>query len=584
MSDLDTANEGDYPKEDEGKGSYEEMTIYKAVWRIHKNEYLLPSFQRKFVWSEKQIVLLFDSIMQGYPISTFMFWHITDSKLLENRYYEFHKKIAKGNNDTQDPINPIPPKLEAIIDGQQRLTALYIGLNGSYHDKHLYLNLCVKEELLNDDQMLYDFQFLSDSELRKKENPTDWYKVKDIMKNNDVAEHIDYMMGLNREKNQNKILNRLFAVIHTNNLINYYQDKNQDIEYIMSTFTRVNDGGKRLEKADLIFSFLNIGLGEEFRVKVDTLMDAPSVFKFDKDFVLKTILAVANLSVGFKIQNFDKLKSKDTKDFPEWTLENHFDKTSDAILTTFELLSGMGYSSRSIKGENFLIPVVYYLYHKTHGKKSLHETILSTSLTTEARDYIAEEKKLIDQWILLVNMKKLFGNSTEGFVTDIRDVIRVAIENKTEFFPLAEIKRKLGTGVTRNDIEEILKTSKKESRVTSVILEILQHPFPIECTEKTHLDHLHATALVAEKSAKKTRAPNDISNNIGNIALMPKGWNGKKSDKLLAHWLAENNNVKKSDLLIPDNISLELDDFEVFIEARRAFMQEKLEKLLGVDK
>jgi len=36
-------------------------------------KYYLPAIQREFVWPTEQIETLFDSLMQGYPISTFLF-------------------------------------------------------------------------------------------------------------------------------------------------------------------------------------------------------------------------------------------------------------------------------------------------------------------------------------------------------------------------------------------------------------------------------------------------------------------------------------------------------------------------------
>lgn len=44
------------------------INIIEAIERIKNNEYLLPAFQREYVWSQEQIERLFDSLMRGYPI------------------------------------------------------------------------------------------------------------------------------------------------------------------------------------------------------------------------------------------------------------------------------------------------------------------------------------------------------------------------------------------------------------------------------------------------------------------------------------------------------------------------------------
>ena len=43
---------------------------------IHNNRYLLPAIQREFVWRPHQIERLFDSLMRGYPIGSFLFWRV----------------------------------------------------------------------------------------------------------------------------------------------------------------------------------------------------------------------------------------------------------------------------------------------------------------------------------------------------------------------------------------------------------------------------------------------------------------------------------------------------------------------------
>jgi uncharacterized protein with ParB-like and HNH nuclease domain len=51
-------------------------TIASALSRIQQTNYVLPAIQREFVWKPEQIERLFDSLMQGYPFGTFLFWKI----------------------------------------------------------------------------------------------------------------------------------------------------------------------------------------------------------------------------------------------------------------------------------------------------------------------------------------------------------------------------------------------------------------------------------------------------------------------------------------------------------------------------
>jgi uncharacterized protein with ParB-like and HNH nuclease domain len=55
--------------------------------RIWKHEYLLPAIQREFVWNPKQICKLFDSLMQGFPVGSFLFWKIEPSTSKNFRFF-----------------------------------------------------------------------------------------------------------------------------------------------------------------------------------------------------------------------------------------------------------------------------------------------------------------------------------------------------------------------------------------------------------------------------------------------------------------------------------------------------------------
>ena len=63
-------------------GKYENpITIKEAIDAINQRDFLLPAIQRKFVWSSHQICVLFDSIMRGYPINSFMVWEVKDGPI-----------------------------------------------------------------------------------------------------------------------------------------------------------------------------------------------------------------------------------------------------------------------------------------------------------------------------------------------------------------------------------------------------------------------------------------------------------------------------------------------------------------------
>ena len=68
--------------------SYRSETIAVAIERMNR-QYFLPAIQREFVWKPEQIVQLFDSIMRGYPISSFLFWELKPENRDKWQVYKF---------------------------------------------------------------------------------------------------------------------------------------------------------------------------------------------------------------------------------------------------------------------------------------------------------------------------------------------------------------------------------------------------------------------------------------------------------------------------------------------------------------
>src|ERR1700694_1466149 len=110
------------------------ISISDVISRIRERRLLLPAIQREFVWGPKKVEWLFDSLLQGYPIGSFLFWEVRDSKAkAEYRYYEF----LRGYRERYRTHNPEfsttgHSDFDAVLDGQQRLTAVHIGFTGTY--------------------------------------------------------------------------------------------------------------------------------------------------------------------------------------------------------------------------------------------------------------------------------------------------------------------------------------------------------------------------------------------------------------------------------------------------------------------
>ena len=118
-----------------------ELTVKELVESIEQRRYFLPSIQREFVWGTDRIEKLFDSLMRGFPIGSFLFWQVPSNKVDDFQFYEFIRNYHALNNrhNTVANLNGNIVPFQAILDGQQRMTSLYIGLKGSFAEKLKYL-------------------------------------------------------------------------------------------------------------------------------------------------------------------------------------------------------------------------------------------------------------------------------------------------------------------------------------------------------------------------------------------------------------------------------------------------------------
>src|SRR5258708_3257321 len=107
-------------------------TIKETLQAIQQSKYVLPAIQREFVWKPEQIAKLFDSLMQGYPFGTFLFWKVEPASSSKFKFYGFVQNYHERDNPHCSLLGTLPNQaLTAVLDGQQRLTALNIGLRGS---------------------------------------------------------------------------------------------------------------------------------------------------------------------------------------------------------------------------------------------------------------------------------------------------------------------------------------------------------------------------------------------------------------------------------------------------------------------
>lgn len=576
---------------------YYHSTIKNAVDLVYQRKFLLPAIQREFVWSTEQIIKLFDSLMMGYPIGSFLFWTVNEENINKFDYYEFirnyHEKKKKSNpkaNITGEN------KLTAVLDGQQRLTALLIGLKGSYAEKiarkqwsddsafpekKLYVNLLSKPVDPESD-LEYDFKFLEPQDAIKQPPSIQWFEVSKIL---EFKNHFDIRTFLREEKiidsqYADEVLTKLFSIISSEKLITYYLVVTQDLNKILKIFIRINSGGTQLSNSDLLLStstakWKNLDARKEITEFVEEISNIGDKFLFNKDFILKSCLVLIDLkNIAYKVNNFNKKNME--------AIETKWNDIKAAIRMTVELVSSFGYNFQNLASNNALIPIAYYILKKDVPKNFLDNF-----------NYI-NDRNLIRHWLNLSLIKRAFSGQPDNVLRSIRKIIK---ENLSSF-PLGKIVNHFRGGNKSliffdDDIQGLLSYKYGQKHTFSVLS--LLYP-DLDYTKKFHQDHIYPKAFFKNRELRlKGISETDIKfyqenyNFIGNLQLLKGIKNEMKGSKDFLEWCEEEypNKSKRNryfqDNYIPLDISLNFDNFRTFIQKRKNLLVNEFLKLLDYE-
>ncbi|BCZ17881.1 hypothetical protein NHP190003_11630 [Helicobacter sp. NHP19-003] len=98
--------------------TYSERDCHELIHCLIEGEYQIPRFQRDFVWKKDQTAKFIDSLVRGFPTGSFVVWK-TQEHLQANR--EIGQVFLK---------EPKAGEIRYILDGQQRITALFVVYQG----------------------------------------------------------------------------------------------------------------------------------------------------------------------------------------------------------------------------------------------------------------------------------------------------------------------------------------------------------------------------------------------------------------------------------------------------------------------
>ena len=190
----------------------------------------IPKFQRGYVWERSKIVKLLNSIYSQYPIGAFFIWNADKS----------YKHFCREIEDLDFPQNPNANFYSFILDGQQRITSLYVALRGKKLGRVDYSSIC-----FNLDKKQFQIPRLTN----EKHNIPAWKIFNTTEYGDDLTQYAIY-----DKENGTSYMHvwRECQQIFSDYPVCLIKSLEANLEEAITIFERINQGGKRLSLFDLV--------------------------------------------------------------------------------------------------------------------------------------------------------------------------------------------------------------------------------------------------------------------------------------------------------------------------------------------
>lgn len=539
----------------------------------------LPNIQRPFVWSEDQIARLFDSVMRQYPIGTMLAWKTRES-IKHRRFIDVYHRELKLT-DFYVPENTKTKLL--VLDGQQRLQSLFIGLRGSYEGRELYFDVLSGAPSAPED-IRYRFEFMEKSAAKWP-----WVKFKNIVWEKTkldpeiqealIAEAgVELSIGASRQVLRNVSRARQ-EYIHDDNVTYQELDSLEEpeayrLDDVVEIFIRANAGGTKLGKSDLLFSLLAASWEESEREMEALLEDLnQNGFEFDRDFVLKSCLTMLDKGARYEVQKFRDATTK-AAIVDQWkALAAAIRAVRDWMVSNTYIRTG-----KAMPSYLALIPLIYYQYkqpNKFEVNKGLKDYLLRTLI---AGAFSGAPDNLIDKIVKHVR-------ETDDFV--VQDIYGIIREDGRNLEITSDVI--LGQGYQTDGIHMFFNLWYPRFDYAPAMGENgpqIDHIFP-QSALKTVRD---VNPETGKRSLLRYRI--EERDQIANCMLLTATENGfgQKSGTLPEKWLAPErfNTIEEHQayldlhLIPPDPDLWKLENYERFIAERKALILEKFKFMLHV--
>jgi hypothetical protein len=520
--------------------------IGELVNQLLAGQIIVPSIQRDYVWRPSQIPPLLESIYKQYPIGSILIWESTQPVPLKDA------AVFQTQETVRVPL--------VLLDGQQRLTSL----------------AWVWKPEKRRDGKLIDTRFNLETQKFKNPSKSDAANPLNVPVREVIGKDAEFAHVL--EKAGVRTDNGMYAVYFQrltklNNAFNNFQVpvvtfSSDDYEVVADVFARVNQGGKRLSKGDLI----NSAIAARWPSGLDIMDKFHTRLRLSNyDLGSETALRLMGLIAGkggkyLKLLENDMQADQLSKAWQETelALERGIDfLKKDCLIESSTLLTSLN-----------LVIVPGYLLR--------HHKVLSESQTQQLR-----------QWVYAAMAFSFYSSSVDSKLeAEINDIKEKSLDDAL----VSLRKRAFGTFSLEGSISPADLEGKKASSglfnllfihalrnnardwATSLSIQLK----PLNTGFKIEYHHIFPKAQMKKLEGSKESAWNSLAN----LAFITAETNKAISDRLPSDYISAMpslTNERLLEQLIPVDPELwRVENFEQFLIARRAMQAHALNDLIGL--
>ena len=522
----------------------DELKLSNIVDEFSQGKIRIPRFQRNYVWDRPRVVKLLNSIYREYPIGTFFFWEAAPE------YIHLYRNIP----DLKIPDPDSNRNFNFILDGQQRITSLYVAIKG--------LSLKIQDSRLNPKTIDYsEITFDLDKEefVIKKPDNARFVSLASMLE----EDHLSLFKSLTDERA--KAFDACYKRFNSYPLSVVYV-RDQSLSEACEIFERINQGGVKLSIFDLVVAST---WSNEFDLKEE-------VNKLNKSFAdsgfgalpPETILQTVCLVV----------KGQATRPAQLQLTKNDITSVWDQVIRGLQLSIDFVVSNLGVKIIDFIpyismIPMVAYLYIKNENKAF-------------------DNKKLtfLEEWFWKSTFSERYNSSTASLMgEDRRDLFDPILKGNspTINFPVVINEKDLQEtkmyrySAIRNGVLCILAQMRPSSLKNNAKFELNRSNLSdYNSTERHH---------IFPRSYLKKHFRTYLENSIINFCYIPAELNKDISDKAPSSYFNKYKKVNpyfsetlKTHLLPSDEKSaIWTNDYDMFLSQRSELVLKEIEKRIG---